>query len=251
MPDTKLTREKLSVHFHYGKYIYLVVIIAAAMIGNFAFTTTAYHAPNERRIDIELIGGYSDTSAEPVSEAADRLLERGQAWERARDEAAGVDTAAADYEPALQEVTFLSLQYDPESSSEESYYAAQKYMVTLAAQEGDIYVLPRVLMADLAEQNVLVPLDGYIADGVIDPGDRQLGRVTFDETDDDGNATGRQHIYALQAETLTGMFDALNYDPAGKYLAIVQFSRNPDTAAVVLQEMIDMFETGETAEAAE
>ena len=124
-------------------------------------------------------------------------------------------------------------------------------MVTLAAQEGDIYVLSRSLMAQLAEQNTLVPLDDYIASGVIDPGDRQLGRVTFDEVDDDGIATGVQHVYALQAGTLEGMYQTLNYDPYEKYIAIVAFSRNPDTAAAVVQEMINMFETVEPAEDAE
>ena len=82
-----------------------------------------------------------------------------------------------------------------------------------------------------------------------------------DEVDDNGLSTGVQHVYALQAETLTGMFDTLSYDPTGKYLAIVAFSQNQDTAAAVLQEMIDMFEpdeaetdgseAAETAEAAQ
>ena len=251
MPNTKLTKEKLSVHFHYGKYIYIVIIAVAMLVGNFTYTITAYRAPNERRIDIELIGSYADPSTPAAQEAAAHLLSVGQAAERARDAAQGVDVDAADYEAPLQELTFLSLQYDPESNSEESYYAAQKYMVTLAAQEGDIYVLSRSLMAQLAEQNTLVPLDDYIASGVIDPGDRQLGRVTFDEVDDDGIATGVQHVYALQAGTLEGMYQTLNYDPYEKYIAIVAFSRNPDTAAAVVQEMINMFETVEPAEDAE
>ncbi len=250
MPNTKLTKEKLSVHFHYGKMLYAVIIAVALMIGNLTYTMTAYHAPNERRIDIELIGNYADTSTSAALESAAHLLAVGQDWERGRDAAQGVDTAAGNYEPALQEVQFLSLQYDPESSSEDNYYAAQKYMVILAAQEGDIYVLSRTLMVQLAEQNTLLPLDDYIDAGVIDPGDRQLGRVTFDEVDDNGISTGVQHVYALQADTLTGMIDALAYDPTGKYLAIVAFSQNPDTAAAVLQEMIDMYEPEKT-EAAE
>lgn len=261
MPNTKLTKEKLSVHFHYGKMIYVLIIVVAMLIGNLTYTMSAYHAPNERRIDIELIGNYADTSTPGALEAAAHLLAAGQEAERVRDAAQGIDTAAGDYEAPLQELTFLSLQYDPESSSEDNYYAAQKYMVMLAAQEGDIYVLSRSLMVQLAEQNTLVPLDDYIASGVIDPGDRQLGRVTFDEVDDNGLSTGVQHVYALQAETLTGMFDTLSYDPTGKYLAIVAFSQNQDTAAAVLQEMIDMFEpdeaetdgseAAETAEAAQ
>ena len=46
------------------------------------------------------------------------------------------------------------------------------------------------------------------------------------------------------------MIDTLSFDPTDRYLVIMQFSRNQDTAAVLLQEMIDMFEPDE-AEAAQ
>ena len=251
MPNTKLTRDKLKNHFQYGKWIYVLIMISVALVGNLVFTVTVYHAPNERRIDIELIGLYAETEGPAAQEAAQRLLAAGQEHERERDAASGADREA-DYELPLQEVEFLALNYDPESSSEASYYAAQKFMVMLAAQEGDIYVLSRSLLLGLLEQNVLVPLDDYIASGALDPGDRNLGRVTFDGYDDEGNATTEQHVYALQADTLTGMADAFSYDPEGKYLAVVQFSKNQDTAVAVLQEMINLFEpAGGEAEAAE
>ena len=96
-------------------------------------------------------------------------------------------------------------------------------------------------LIELIEQNAVVPLDGYIERGVIDPGDRDLGNVTFDEYDDDEQTTGERHVYALQASSLTGMNDALSFNPEGKYMAIVRFSQNPDTAAAVMQEMIELF----------
>ena len=246
MPNTKLTRDKLKNHFQYSKMLYLVVMITAALIGNLVFTVTVYRPPNERRIDIELVGLYADTELSGARDAKASLLAAGQDFERERDASSGADQEK-DYELPLQEVEFISLQYDPESSSEENYYAAQKFMVMLAAQEGDIYVLSRTLLLNLLEQNLLVPLDDYIASGVLDPGERNLGRVTFDGYDDEGNATTEQHVYALQADTLTGMMEALSYDPTDKYLAVVQFSRNQDTAVAVLQKMIDLFETPEEA----
>ena len=69
MPNTKLTRDKLKNHFQYGKMIYLVILAVAALIGNLVFTITVYHAPNERRIDIELIGIYADASTPAAQEA--------------------------------------------------------------------------------------------------------------------------------------------------------------------------------------
>ena len=250
MPNTKLTKEKLSVHFHYNKMVYLLIIILAAAVGNLAYTTTIYTAPNARRVDIELIGPYVDMNIDP--EVTDRLLAAGKNWERERDAAQGIDTSAADYEPALQELEVLKLNYNAEDFTEDNYYASQKFMVSMAAQEGDIFVLSRSLMTQLAEENVLVPLDKYIESGFLDPGDRQLGSVTFDEVDDDGVMTGEQHIYALQADSLTGMISAMGYDPRDKYLVIMCYSKNQDTAAAVMREMMTMFEAEPSAtEAAE
>ena len=243
MPNTKLTREKLKIHFHYSRMIYLLVIAVAVLIGNLAYSVTTYHAPNARRVDIELVGAYADTSSEACQEAIAQLLAAGQEAERAADAEQGIDVTAEDYECALQEVDMLTIEYDANSSdSESSYYGLQKYMVTLAAQEGDIYFLSRSQLIELIEQNAIVPLDEYIESGVIDPGDRDLGNVTFDEYDDDENATGERHIYALQASSLTGLSEKLSYDPEDKYMAILSFSENPDTAAAVMQEMIEIFE---------
>ena len=46
------------------------------------------------------------------------------------------------------------------------------------------------------------------------------------------------------------MLETLSYDPTDKYVGVVQFSRNQDTAVAVLQEMLNLFETGEAEETA-
>lgn len=251
MPNTKLTREKLKIHFHYSRMAYLIVIALTVMAGNLLYSMTEYRAPNERRIDVELVGNYAETSTDACQQAKAQMLLAGQEAERQADAAAGIDVTAPDYECALEEVEIFSIEYDENSSSEDSYYSIQKYMVTLAAQEGDIYVISRSQLIELIEQNAVVPLDDYIEQGVLDPGDRELGKVTFDEYDDDGQATGERHIYALQADTLTGLSTSMYYNPTGKYLAIMQFSKNQDTAVAVMQEMIDIFEAEPTATEAE
>ena len=38
------------------------------------------------------------------------------------------------------------------------------------------------------------------------------------------------------------MIGQLGYDPRGKYLVIMSYSQNQDTAAAVMREMMDMFE---------
>ena len=250
MPNTKMTPEKFREHVYYHKFIYLAIVAAALMVGSILFTTTSYRAPNERRIDIELIGDYADTGSQTALEATEHLLEFGKAWETARDAAAGVDTESKDYEPALQELSAISLTYSDDGTGENDYYASQKYLVMLAAQEGDIYFVSRPRMVELIDNNIAVPLDDYIAQGVIDPGARSLGSVTFDERDDSGAATGAQHVYGLQAETMLGLAETFYYNPTNKYAVIVSFSKNQDTAAAILGEMLRLYDTEpeETAE---
>ena len=251
MPNTKMTMEKFKVHMHYNKLIYVVIIVVSLLLGNLLFTVTAYRAPNARRVDIELIGNYAQTESEAAKATLARLLEAGQAYERAADSANGIDTAAADYEPALQDVQYLIMEYTGNTSDESSYYAMQKYMVTLAAQEGDIFVLGRDMLSDLAEQNLLVPLDDYIDEGILKVNGRNLARVTFNAVNDEGAATGGQHVYALQADQMTGFWETLQFDMTDKYVCIMAYSQNPDTAAAVLGELQALFEPEQAEEGAQ
>lgn len=251
MPDTRMTPKKTWTHFMSYKTMYIIVILIMAVVGDLAYTMTEPQTANINKIDIEFVGpyfSYSDSS----DAAEQKLLEIGQAYELQRDTEEGKDVNAEDYATDLQEVNFYNISYDvgDTSSSEENYYAQQKYMVTLAAQEGDIYVLNRSLMKELVDQGVLVSLDNYIASGIIDPGDRDLAKVTFDEVDDEGVPTGERHVYALQATDLRGFISELYFDPTDTYLCMVVFSENRDTAAVVMQGMIDIFTPEETEETA-
>lgn len=248
MPNTKLTRERWKNHFHYGKFIYIVVIIVAAMVADIVYTMTTYHAPNARRVDIQLVGSYIEFGED--RESFEQIaLEAGQAYELQRDEAAGVDVTAEDYEIPLEEVKFLSLDYDP--NSDDAVYGQQKYTVTLAAQEGDIFFVSRALMNELVELELAVDLTPYIESGLLVPGERDLSKVTYDVRVD-GEATGEQAIYALQAAPMTKMWDALSYDYRDKYMVVMTYSQNPDTAAAVMQSLIEQFEpTAEEKAAAE
>jgi len=237
MPKTKLTPERWKNHFHYGKYIYVAIIVVAAMLADVVFTMTAYRSPNARRVDIEFVGTYSEFLEEDAvfMRAA---LEAGQAYERMRDEAAGIDVNAEDYEVPLEVVEFLTLDYDP--NGDDAYYGQQKYTVTLAAQEGDIFIVSRPLMNELVELELAVDLTPYIESGILDPGDRDMSTVTYDEYIE-GQATGRQAIYAMSAAPMTGLLDEFYYVNGDKYMVIMTYCQNPDTAAAVMQYMMDEF----------
>lgn len=238
MPNTKITRERWKNHMHYSKMIYLITIVVAGMLGDILYTVTTYHAPNARRVDIEFVGNYVDFSnADPYRQTA---LEAGIAYERARDEAAGIDVNSPDYEAALQEVDFLSIDFDPYAS--DAAYGQEKFMVTLAAQEGDIFIVTRPQMVEMVAEGLAVDLTPYIESGVLNPGDRDLSRVTFSEYVEPGEEpTGKKCVYSLQTGDMMGLWDAFQYDYRETYMVMMCYSQNQDTAAAVMQSMIDQF----------
>jgi hypothetical protein len=240
MPNTKLTRAALSNHFHYGKYIYAALILAAWMLTDLVYTATEYQSPNERKVDIQMVGAFSDV--EKLGEVARTALEAGQRHEINIDRLNGVDVDGEEYEPPLEEVSFYSIDYDTENK--EDPYGVQKYMVTVAAQQGDIYFVNRVLMEQLVNEGVAIPLEGYIEAGILEPGDRDLDAVTFSAPQsEEGGAPGDTHVYALRADTLYRLIDEGIYDMRGTYMIITVFSANPETTAVVMQSIIDQLET--------
>jgi len=239
MPNTKLTKARLKNHYQYTKSIYIGILLVAVMLADVIFTVTAYRSPGNRSVDIELVGIFSETEgAAPFEQIA---LEAGRAFERARDEAAGIDVNADDYEPELEQVQFLTMMYD--MTSEDAYYDQQRYMVALAANEGDIFIVDRPMMNDLIRQGLAVDLTPYIESGLIDPGERDLSRVTYPETVEEGQpATGRECIYALQTDSMSGLWNHMQYDFRDKYMVLMVYSANVDTSAAVMQSLIEQFE---------
>lgn len=242
MPNTKLNKQRLSNHFHYNRGSYLFIILASILISDLLFTITAYQPPSERKVDIEVVSAYADIEA--LAPYAKTALEDGIAYELARDAAAGIDVNAEDYEVPLEEVNFLPLGYDP--NGDDAYYTGQKYMVTLAAQEGDIFILSRDLMEQMVREGLAIDLTPYIESGIIDPGERDLSRVTYPEyynAEEGETFSGNNCIYALQVNTMTGLKETARFDISDKYMVIMVYSQNKDTSAAVMQSLIDQFET--------
>lgn len=239
MPNTKLTRARWANHLHYSKLVYLVIAFLAYFVADMLFSITTYRSPNERRVDIELVAEYAEV--ENGTQLAQNALEAGQAWEMARDAAAGIDVNSEEYSVPLEVVEFVNLSYDPDS--DQAYYGSQKFLVTLAAQEGDIFILSRPIMEQLVEQGLTVDLTPYIESGVIDPGERDLSRVTYPEYVEEGALpTGNTCIYALQADTLNGLSPYFYMPTEDMYMVMMVYSKNQDTVAVVMQSLIDQLE---------
>lgn len=244
MPKTKYTKEYLKNHFSYSRWVYLIAVLVAVGAAEILFTVTRYQAPNARRVDIELLGGYADLNdSAAVDQAEAALLAAGQAYELERDQQNGVDTGAAEYEIPLQEVGIYNVNYSGTANTEEDYYSGQKYMVMLAAQEGDVYIVNRDLLEGLVVDCGVAPLDEFIESGLLSVEGVDLEDVTFDEPvyDEEDEPTGNRYIYALPADRLTGLSKQYAYPVSGRYVVIMSYSQNQDTAAAVIRELFNLY----------
>ena len=247
MPNTKLKKALLKNHYHYGKMIYIAIILIAVLVADIIFTATVYRAPNENRVDIHLIAHYVDFNRDFDGYEA-LMLQAGQDYERSRDAAAGIDVNSPSYKVPLHVVEITGMPYD--ANSEDFYYQQQKYALMLTMQEGDILVLPREMMNELAETGMLADLMPYVENGMLRPGDMKRAMYyEYTEEDEESAASPRkQCLYGLSTESLTGMYRALGIDYRDKYVVVLAYGGNNDTAAAVIQWMIDEFTEAEAAQ---
>ncbi len=230
MPTSKITWAEIKNHLHYGKWAYLLIALVAWFGFDLIYTMTEYRASAEHKVDFQLVqGGYMESEA--LSEVAARALKVGQA-----------------YDGTLEEVQFLTVQYSGDAQTD--IYGAQVYTVRMQAREGDIWVVPRRLFDQLYEMDAFMRLDDYIARGLLDVAGADLSAVTLPapskETAEDGSPLapdGEMGVYGLPVSMMPGIRQA-GYVAEDAVIAIMAFSTNPDTAAVVLQAAIDEMKGG-------
>jgi hypothetical protein len=216
MPDTRITKDKLKNHFHYGKWIYILIAVVAWFAVDLVYTMTEYRPDRYHRVDVQLVG--NSTMAD---EALDQVAKNAVA-------------AVSPQDPKLEEVNIYNIAYSGDASSD--VYGAQKYAVILAEGSSSIFFVDKALLTNMVNQGGAMPLEKYVESGVL-PKDLS---VTLPEADSDGNPTGVSHIYAIDASGLGGMLsDDIGFDVRDKYALIFGACVNPDTAAAVLRNLFD------------
>ena len=221
MPNTKMRRDGLKDFFFYHKWIYLMLAIVVWMLSDILFSATEYRSPDERQVNIQVVST-SVHVEESLPLVAEIALKAGQ-----------------EFDETLEEVVFYEIGYDPQSDTDG--YGGQKYMLMLGVGEGDIYMVPEELMHSLVNSGYALPLEGYIEQGLINPGDVDLDSVTFRESpeSDDYNPDAR-HVYAIPMVNMNEMlYSNINYDNRNAYMVLMAFSKNPDTSAFVMGNLIE------------
>lgn len=221
MPNTKIKKDSLKDFFFYHKWMYIMLAVVVCMLADILFSATEYRSPNERQVSIQVVS-MTATVEGSLPLVAEIALAAGQ-----------------EFDETLEEVVFYELGYDPHNDTDG--YGGQKYMLMLGVGEGDIYMVSEELMHSMVNNGYALPLEGYIEQGILDPGDVDLESVTFRESPeiDDYDPEAR-HIYAIPMVNMNEMlYSNINFDNRNSYMVLMGFSKNPETSAFVMSNLIE------------
>jgi len=221
MPKTGIKKDQIRDFFSYHKFIYLLLAVCIYMLADVLYSATEYRSPNERQVYFQVVSPYVELEGR-LEELETETLE-----------------ALKEIDPTLEEVIFQRIAYDP--ANDMDGYGGQQYMLMLGVAEGDIYIVPEEPMHVLVNEGYLLPLEGYIEQGILDPGDVDLESVTFGESpeleDYDPNA---KHVYAIPMVNMNRMMQPdINVDNRQMYMVLMSFSMNPDTCAYAMDNVIE------------
>lgn len=210
MADNRITIQRIKNHWHYGWWKYVIFAALAVFGVDILFTTTAYRAPEEHKIELYMCNGYANATALQEDLWADLL-------------------AAC---PEQEE--FLVANIDLVNGD---MYTNMQFSTYIGAQQGDVCLLPLAQMKSLGQDGAdgaFLELTPYVESGVIpvEGIDLSAGMMT--------NEKGEKGLYGIPAGSLTGLYE-YSCDPAGGLLCAMAYGGNDDTAATLIGQMIARF----------
>lgn len=207
---TPITLAKMKYHFHYNAWRYVLLVALSIFGWNIIYTTTSYRPPENKKINFYISS--SGTEASQLDTYMTSLLE----------------TTFTDMEEMTAVVMASNDGSDPYTTMQLSTY--------IMAGEGDVYMLSVDDFKSYSQSGGMLPLEGHVESGAIDPMDSDLtvGYQTFI----DGNET---HLYGIPTDKLFGMMEQFGTDNRGMVLCIMARSGNEENAAKFINQLfIDM-----------
>lgn len=210
MADNRITRARLKNHWAYGWWKYLLMIVLVVMGVSVGFSVTAYRPPEDRKIEVFLCNGWAD-AVQFETELWPMLKEVAPDQEQLT--AANIDLTSGDV------------------------YVNMQFSTYIAAQEGDICLLPRSEVKKLADDeawSAFVDLTPYIENGQLARDDASYAGLTFPAEH------GGEGIFAIPADGLYGL-TRYGIDPADGAFVIMAYSGNEENAVRLLEIIVDRF----------
>lgn len=212
MAENRITKRWLKNHWTYSWWKYLLVIALSVMGIDMLFTSTAYRPPEEKKIELYVCNEYVDSIA--LQEALWPLF--------------------SERYPDQEELTVMNINL-----TSDDMYAAMQFSTYVAAQQGDVLLLPEAEVAKLAAEGAdvaFLELTPFIESGVIDPGDIDLSSGMMK------SEAGEMGLYAIPADTLYGLTAFYNI-PDDSMLCLTSYGGNDEHAAGLLNLLLERYRT--------
>lgn len=212
MADNRITKQRLRNHWAYGWWKYLLAAVCVVFGVNMLFTVTAYRSPEHKKIELYLCSGWADA-------------EKAQAdlW-----------PVLLEIAPDQEELTVMNIDL-----TSEDYYSVMQFSTYLAAQQGDILLIPRSEMKKYASEGAngfFAELTPYIESGVLSVGDVDLTGMMYE------NESGEMGVFGIPTDMLYGLL-GYGIDPADSVLAVTAYSGNEENCVRLLNAMLSRYHT--------
>lgn len=218
---TPVTKEKLSQHFTYSWWKYLLVAALSIFAVTLLYDMTRYQPPAEKKVDF-YVYGYAN------QEVLNAYMEQ----------------VRVEKMPDMEEMCCLQLTTD-------ETYGAMQLTVYMGAGEGDLYLLPRDEFISYAGSGAFRSLDDQTellallenAGVSLSRGKRTISK------EDDETSDGQPHLYGIPIEKIPGISEYV-WAKDG-FLCVFTGSGNDENVVKFLNIFIsDLYEKDAAAQAA-
>ena len=191
---TPLTRERLKNHFTYSWWKYALLAVVAVFGLGLMFTTTRPQTAESEKVVVGIYGTGDQTAVDTYLEEVRQVLL-----------------------PDMEEVSAMYITPD-------ETYGNAVLTVRMAAQECDIYILPKESFQSYAQQGVFVALEEEMPELVSMLEEKGISLSRGWRTDND---TDEKHLYGIPCADLPYL-DTFVYPNADSYYACVCLNTGND-----------------------
>ena len=172
-----ISKRKITHHFQYAVWMYLVLIALALFGWNLIYTTTRYRPPESKQIEFYVQANSADDTA--LNTLADKIHKE----------------VMPDME--LVSATVVNITGD--------YYGDMQLTVWISAAQGDLYLMTKDYFQSFAASGAFMDLQPQIENGLLNTDGLDLtGGYVAQRDADTGEAIGVAGLYGIPADSLTG-----------------------------------------------
>lgn len=212
---TPITMKRIRQHWQYSWWKYALLVCLTLLGWNLIYSITAYRPPQEKVVDVYLYGYDVD--------------EEMQAY---------LDQVRAEEMPDMEQMEWVVITPD-------ETYGSMVLSTRFAANEGEIYILPKTFFQNYATQGWFLELENI--EGLVETLEGE--GVNLERSWRMNTETGERHLYGIPLSALPGLAaHAVSSEEA--WVCLSAAGLNDENAVKLLQILVrDMLEAPEEPEA--